>query len=167
MIKENRYVITGIGLASPIGNNLSEHREGLLNQKSGITHDEIRHMGKVAMGKCSFDELRYQKKKMRRRGTRAGAIAISELLFFQKAMILIPFPSAAENHQNFNANYIINKKACKKIDQKELLSGILELSVKEILEDNNQIKALENNAKNISKPYATKKIVYDILESIS
>jgi len=72
----SRIVITGIGLTAPNGNNLSEFRKALLNNKSGIQHKEIRHMGKVAAGLCSFDEQKYQSKKMRRRGTRAGAISI-------------------------------------------------------------------------------------------
>jgi 3-oxoacyl-[acyl-carrier-protein] synthase II len=71
-----RIVITGIGLTSPMGNNLSEFRDGLLNNGSGISHTEIRHMGIVAAGLCKFDETRYQPKKMRKRGTRAGAISI-------------------------------------------------------------------------------------------
>jgi len=71
----NRIVITGIGLTSPMGNN-QEFRYGLLNNGSGISHTEIRHMGKVAAGICKFDESKYQPKKMRKRGTRAGAISI-------------------------------------------------------------------------------------------
>jgi len=35
-----------------------------------------RYMGEVLAGVCDFDELRYQKKKELRRGTRAGSIAI-------------------------------------------------------------------------------------------
>lgn len=73
---QQRIVITGIGLTSPMGNSLTEFREGLLNDGSGITHTEIRHMGKVAAGLCTFDETKYQSKKMRKRGTRAGAISI-------------------------------------------------------------------------------------------
>lgn len=71
-----RIVITGVGLTSPLGNNLGELREGLLNNKSGITHTEIRHMGVCAAGLCKFDETKHQSKKMRKRGTRAGAISI-------------------------------------------------------------------------------------------
>ena len=75
-LENQRIVITGIGLTSPMGNNLSEFRDGLLNDGSGITHTEIRHMGVVAAGLCQFDETRYQPRKMRKRGTRAGAISI-------------------------------------------------------------------------------------------
>ena len=74
--ERERIVITGIGLTSPLGNSLTELREGLLNGRSGIKHTEIRHMGVVAAGKCEFDEAKHQPKKMRKRGTRAGAISI-------------------------------------------------------------------------------------------
>jgi 3-oxoacyl-[acyl-carrier-protein] synthase II len=86
-----RIVITGIGLTSPMGNNLGELRDGLLNNGSGITHTEIRHMGKVAAGLCKFEETKYQSKKMRKRGTRAGAISIycaNEALIDSKIEIL-------------------------------------------------------------------------------
>ncbi|MFA6238700.1 MAG: beta-ketoacyl-[acyl-carrier-protein] synthase family protein [Bacteriovorax sp.] len=73
---KQRIVITGIGLTSPMGNNLGELRSGLLNNGSGITHTEIRHMGVVAAGLCKFDETKYLSKKMRKRGTRAGAISV-------------------------------------------------------------------------------------------
>ncbi len=71
-----RVVITGVGLTAPNANNLKDFREALLTQKSGITEMEVRYMGKVAAGICNFDEYLYQKKKMRRRGTRAGSISI-------------------------------------------------------------------------------------------
>ena len=99
--------------------------------------------------------------------SRSGAIAISELVFFQKAMILIPFPNAAKNHQDFNTNYLIKQKACKKIIQKDLPSGILEKTIKELFKDNKKIIKLENNAKKISTPYATKKITNEIINCIS
>lgn len=73
---ENRIVITGIGLTAPNGNNLNDFRKNLLNKVSGIQNQEVRYMGKHPAGLCDFDELKYQKKKARRRGTRAGSIAI-------------------------------------------------------------------------------------------
>ena len=73
---KTRIVITGIGLTSPLGNNISEFREGLLKGKSGIVHKVIPHMGKVAAGLCNFEENKYQSKKLRKRGTRVGAISI-------------------------------------------------------------------------------------------
>lgn len=71
-----RIVITGVGLTAPNGNNLAEFRNSLLEQKSGIQFKEVRYMGQHPAGVCDFDEHKYQKKKARRRGTRAGSIAI-------------------------------------------------------------------------------------------
>jgi 3-oxoacyl-[acyl-carrier-protein] synthase II len=73
---DDRIVITGIGLTSPNGNTLAEFRRNLLEGKSGVVDYETRYMGPVLAGVCNFDELRYQKRKDRRRGTRAGSIAV-------------------------------------------------------------------------------------------
>ncbi len=72
----NRIVITGVGLAAPNGNNLAEFRGALLNGQSGVVAYETRYMGPVLAGVCRFDELRYQKRKDLRRGTRAGSVAV-------------------------------------------------------------------------------------------
>ncbi len=71
-----RIVITGIGITSPNGNNLAEFRKNLLTGKSGVRKFETRFMGGVIAGVCDFDELKYQKRKDVRRGTRAGSIAV-------------------------------------------------------------------------------------------
>jgi 3-oxoacyl-[acyl-carrier-protein] synthase II len=72
----DRVVITGVGLTSPNGDSLAEFRQNLLGGRSGITSIETRLMGRVLAGVCRFDEQKYQGKKERRRGTRAGSISI-------------------------------------------------------------------------------------------
>jgi 3-oxoacyl-[acyl-carrier-protein] synthase II len=76
MDNSQRIVITGVGLTSPNGNNLTEFRNALLNGISGISPYEIRYFGKTLAGICHFDPTIYQKKKDLRRGTRAGSIAV-------------------------------------------------------------------------------------------
>lgn len=72
----NRIVITGVGLTAPNGDNLAEFRHALLTGKSGVMPFETRYMPPVLAGVCQFDEYRHQRKKDRRRGTRAGSISI-------------------------------------------------------------------------------------------
>ena len=72
----DRIVITGMGLAAPNGNSLSEYRQSLLEGRSGVVEYETRYFGKTVAGVCDFDELRYQRRKEVRRGTRAGSLAI-------------------------------------------------------------------------------------------
>jgi 3-oxoacyl-[acyl-carrier-protein] synthase II len=72
----NRIVITGVGLTAPNGDSLAEYRDALLAGKSGVIPFETRYMPPVIAGVCHFDEFRHQRKKDRRRGTRAGSISI-------------------------------------------------------------------------------------------
>jgi len=71
-----RIVITGIGLTSPNGNCLQDFRASLLAGQSGVVPFTTRYMGEVLAGVCNFDELKYQKRKEVRRGTRAGSISV-------------------------------------------------------------------------------------------
>ena len=72
----SRIVITGLGLTAPNGNTLAEFRKNLLNGVSGITTIDVRYMGRWPAGMCTFDPLKYQRKKDVRIGTRAGSISI-------------------------------------------------------------------------------------------
>ena len=76
MSDSERIVITGVGLTSPNGDTPEAFRRNLLAGISGITNIETRFMGQVHAGVCRFDELKYQPRKERRRGTRAGSISI-------------------------------------------------------------------------------------------
>lgn len=72
----HRVVITGVGLTAPNGNTLKEFRQSLLAGRSGVRPYEIRYVGQTLAGVCTFDELKHQKKKDVRRGTRAGSVSI-------------------------------------------------------------------------------------------
>ncbi len=76
MAPQSRIVITGVGLAAPNGNDLSEFRASLLNGESGVETFETRYMPPVPAGVCKFDQYKHQAKKQSRRGTRAGALSI-------------------------------------------------------------------------------------------
>ena len=73
---DQRIVLTGIGLTAPNANSLAEFRKALLEGRSGVTDYEIRYVGKTLAGICDFDERKYQSRKDRRRGTRAGSVGI-------------------------------------------------------------------------------------------
>lgn len=71
-----RIVITGVGLTAPNANHLTDFRRALLTGVSGVEAYDIRYFGKTLAGVCHFDETKYQPRRERRRGTRAGSIAI-------------------------------------------------------------------------------------------
>jgi 3-oxoacyl-[acyl-carrier-protein] synthase II len=73
---DQRIVITGVGLAAPNADNLDDYRANLLAGKSGIDEIELRYVGKVPAGICTFPETKYRKKKENKRGTRAGCLGV-------------------------------------------------------------------------------------------
>ncbi|MBX3421693.1 MAG: beta-ketoacyl-[acyl-carrier-protein] synthase family protein [Pirellulaceae bacterium] len=73
---DQRIVITGVGLTSPLGNDLATLRQALLEGRSGVRDYEIRYVGKTLAGVCDFPATQYQTRKDVRRGTRAGAVGI-------------------------------------------------------------------------------------------
>lgn len=75
-LDRHRIVITGVGLVAPNGNDLRTFRESLLAGRSGVSKHETRYFGPTLAGACQFDELRHQRRKEVRRGTRAGSIGI-------------------------------------------------------------------------------------------
>lgn len=74
--EKQRIVITGVGLAAPNASSLADFRRKLLAGISEIQTIDLRYVGKVHAGICSFDETRYRKKKENKRGTRAGCIGV-------------------------------------------------------------------------------------------
>ena len=60
---QERIVITGIGLTSPLGNDLDSFRANLLAGKSGVTTFPVRNMGDLPAGVCDFEKTKYQKRK--------------------------------------------------------------------------------------------------------
>jgi 3-oxoacyl-[acyl-carrier-protein] synthase II len=74
--EDQRIVITGVGVAAPNADNLQDYRNNLLAGKSGIGEIELRYVGKVPAGICSFPETKYRKKKENKRGTRAGCLGV-------------------------------------------------------------------------------------------
>lgn len=75
-MNNERIVITGLGLTSPLGNDLDTYRKALLEGKSGVRFFPVRNMGDQPAGVCEFEQTKYQKRKEVRVGTRAGGIGI-------------------------------------------------------------------------------------------
>ena len=51
---------------------------------------------------------------------RAGALTISELSALGLPSILIPYPQATNNHQFYNAKFLVDKNAAEMILDKDL-----------------------------------------------
>ena len=76
-----RVVITGLGAITPIGNNLSEYWEGLLNGRNGIApitlFDASKHACKIAGEVKGFDPHEYVERKEAKRMDRFAQFAVA------------------------------------------------------------------------------------------
>ena len=90
--------------------------------------------------------------------SRAGALAVSELCQVGKAVLFIPSPNVAENHQYKNAMAIANKEAAVVIQEKEL-EHRFRIELDTLITDVKWRKKLGRNIKKLAKPNATKSIV--------
>ena len=60
---QERIVITGIGLTSPLGNDLDSFRANLLAGKSGVTTFPVRNMGDLPAGYATLKRPSTKKEK--------------------------------------------------------------------------------------------------------
>lgn len=97
--------------------------------------------------------------------SRAGAIAIAEIVAVKKPAVFIPLPTAAEDHQTKNAMTLVEGHAAlmvKEDEAAEKLSGV----VSELVINKQKCQEIVQNLKNFEHPDATVKIVDEIVKLI-
>jgi UDP-N-acetylglucosamine--N-acetylmuramyl-(pentapeptide) pyrophosphoryl-undecaprenol N-acetylglucosamine transferase len=98
--------------------------------------------------------------------SRAGAGAVSELCIIRKPCILVPLPTAAEDHQTKNAMSLVNKNAAvlvKDIEAKEKLVK----EVVDLIKNENKQNELKQNIAKLALPNAAEIIVNEILKLVN
>ncbi|MFH1457225.1 MAG: undecaprenyldiphospho-muramoylpentapeptide beta-N-acetylglucosaminyltransferase [Patescibacteria group bacterium] len=91
--------------------------------------------------------------------SRAGLSSLTELAYFKKACILIPIPCT---HQEDNAEYFVDKKACMYLKQQETDKNKFIQAVQDLLNSENKKKELSNNIYNMFIDYSGEKIIKEI-----
>jgi UDP-N-acetylglucosamine--N-acetylmuramyl-(pentapeptide) pyrophosphoryl-undecaprenol N-acetylglucosamine transferase len=91
--------------------------------------------------------------------SRAGATTLAELTVFHKPVILVPFPFAADNHQEINGRYLVEAGGGLMFKQSELDGEKLGLAIKRLLADTKLLAEMGANSGRVAKPEATGNIV--------
>lgn len=94
---------------------------------------------------------------------RAGAIGLAEITAKGIPSILIPFPFATANHQEFNARVLEDKGAAKVILDKELDSKKLFDEVENLINDSEKLQNMRVAAVSMGKPIAGENIARQAL----
>ena len=100
--------------------------------------------------------------------SRAGALALSEMALLGKAMVLIPLPHSAGDHQTTNAQTFSRMGGARLVHQSLLMTGSLEKTILELIQDSQKISYMEANSKKIGIPNAIEEIttvIMDVAES--
>ncbi len=97
---------------------------------------------------------------------RAGATGLAELTARGIPSILIPYPYAAENHQEFNARSLVEAGAARMILNKDLTAEILSATIDELLASPEKLKSMAKASLSLGKPNAADEIADLILKLI-
>ena len=95
---------------------------------------------------------------------RSGASSMSELAFFGVPSLLVPYPTAAEDHQTRNAEIFDNAGAARLLPEKDLNANVLADAVRDILFNPAKVEAMKTAANSMATRDSAEKIAALIVE---
>jgi UDP-N-acetylglucosamine--N-acetylmuramyl-(pentapeptide) pyrophosphoryl-undecaprenol N-acetylglucosamine transferase len=90
---------------------------------------------------------------------RAGATTIAEVTAAARAAILVPLPTAADDHQRRNAEVLAQAGAAESIEQKDLSGGVLAEHILRLAGDDRRREEMARAASAFARPDAARVIV--------
>lgn len=97
--------------------------------------------------------------------SRAGALSVSELCLTAKPSILVPLPTAAEDHQTQNALSLVDEGAALLVKDGEAREKLIE-AILTLSEDKKEMDKLSANIQKLAKPHASQEIAQEVLNII-
>ena len=101
---------------------------------------------------------------------RAGSTTLAEIAAVGRAAILVPLPTATDDHQRRNAEALASAGAAEVLDQRELTGATLASRVLALLDDAPRRAQLAGAVKRFARPDAARVIVdrvFDIVKQPS
>jgi UDP-N-acetylglucosamine--N-acetylmuramyl-(pentapeptide) pyrophosphoryl-undecaprenol N-acetylglucosamine transferase len=95
---------------------------------------------------------------------RAGATTLAELTALGRPSILIPLPTATDDHQRKNAEALVNHGAARMIDQRSLTGDLLASEILALARNDAERASIRAAARRLARPDAAKVIVDRIVE---
>ena len=94
--------------------------------------------------------------------SRAGAGSISEFALLGKAVILVPSPNVAEDHQTKNAIALVEKGAAILIRDSEAQEKLIDTAIRTVYDDST-LATLSSNISRMAKPKAAEEIAEEVI----
>ena len=98
---------------------------------------------------------------------RSGSLSLSEIQASGVASILIPYPYSASDHQQKNAQNLVEQGSAVMICDSDLSPEILYEKLSEILKDNEKLAEMQKKALENAKPDAVKHITKNIVDFLN
>ena len=98
---------------------------------------------------------------------RAGATTLAEITVMGKPSILIPYPYAADNHQQLNAQTLVSAGAAEMILEKDLQPDDLRSRLKFWVTHPQDLKTMADNARRMAHPHAARDIISDCYQMLA
>lgn len=98
---------------------------------------------------------------------RAGASFLAEIMAKGLPSLLIPYPFAAENHQEYNAKALVDSGAAMMIKEQDLSGVTLVNRIKELVDHREHLEAMGKEARALGNPKAVDLIVEQIMSLVS
>ncbi len=98
--------------------------------------------------------------------SRAGATTLSELAVLGKPALLVPYPFAADNHQEKNSDYYVAGGGARKYNEKEVTGKELASEIVQLIVDEEKLKNMGNAMRQLAFPDAAEKIVACCLQLV-
>ncbi len=94
---------------------------------------------------------------------RAGASTVAEICACKKAAIFIPLPTAADNHQQKNAEVLVRGNGAEMIIQKDFTPAKFQELIRSYRDDRSKVRRLEDNVAQFAFPNAAENIAERVL----
>ncbi len=95
--------------------------------------------------------------------SRAGAISVAELCITGKAVILVPSPNVAEDHQTKNAMALVGQSAAILVKDSEAVSSLGNM-VLDLVKDPGKMSELSKRIRTLAHPFAAEIIAKEVLK---
>ena len=116
--------------------------------------------------RCFFDNMAEMYKEIDLIISRTGASSVSEIAVAGVPSILVPLPTAADDHQSSNAKELGDAKAGIVVNQKDFSADKLKEIIEDLMKDNNKLRKMSENTKKVAIADAAKRFADAIEKNI-
>jgi UDP-N-acetylglucosamine--N-acetylmuramyl-(pentapeptide) pyrophosphoryl-undecaprenol N-acetylglucosamine transferase len=98
---------------------------------------------------------------------RAGALTVSELAAVGVASVLVPFPAAVDDHQTYNAQYLVREGAAVLIADGDLTAERLAFTLNDLCASRGKLLAMAERARLVARPRAAEELAAACLAQLA